>query len=236
MRRYKYLSLVLAIIILITFYVSWTVIVLHETTQKMDTHVLNFMVENRGEKGNFLYYFNRIITEVGNTYVIIVVLLVLLILFRGNLVTIGVSVGVGLAAIFNESIKNAYGRERPLEMYRWMVEKSNSYPSGHSNMATILYGSIIYVILKSNLNKKTKVIIIPFVVIIPLLVYTSRLILSVHWASDVIGGIINGLMFLSITILACELIGDKTSFDGLKPIIDNKLKNEVNNEEKGETL
>ena len=77
MRRYKYLSLILAIIILITFYVSWTVIVLQGTTQKMDNNVLNFMFENRGEKGNFLYYFNRIITEVGNTYVIIVVLLVL---------------------------------------------------------------------------------------------------------------------------------------------------------------
>ena len=236
MRRYKYLSLILAIIILIAFYVSWTVIVLQGTTQKMDNNVLNFMVENRGEKGNFLYYFNRIITEVGYTYAIIVILLVLLILFRGNLVTIGVSVGVGLAAIFNESINIFIDPVYLTIMYRWMVEKSNSYPSGHSNMATILYGSIIYVILKSNLNKKTKAIVIPFIVIIPLLVYTSRLVLSVHWVSDVIGGITNGLMFLSVTILACELIADKTSFDGLKPIIDKKLKKEVNNEENEEAL
>ena len=229
MRKYKYLTLILAIIIFISFYISWTIIVLKGATSNVDNDILQFAVSNRGEKGNFIYSFNRIITELGNTYVIVALLLIIVILLKGNLKSIGVVVGVSTAALFNEIIKKPYGRLRPDESYRWMVETSYSYPSGHSNMATILYGFIIYLIIKSNLNKKKKVIFIPLILIIPFLVYSSRIILSVHYFSDVIGGITNGFMFLSISILVIELLYDKTNFDGLKPLIDKKL-----NKEKGE--
>ena len=133
---------------------------------------------------------------------------------------------MGLAALFNESIKNAYKRERPNELIRWQVENSHSYPSGHSNISTIVYGSIIYLILKSNINKKYKMIFIPITAFIPILIYISRLMLSVHYFSDVIGGITNGLMFLTLSILIVEILEDKTNFDGLRPLIDKKLKRE----------
>ena len=69
-------------------------------------------------------------------------------------------------------------------------------------------------------------IFIPITALIPFLIYISRLMLSVHYFSDVIGGITNGLMFLTLSILIVEILEDKTNFDGLKPLIDKKLKRE----------
>ena len=69
-------------------------------------------------------------------------------------------------------------------------------------------------------------IFIPITALIPILIYISRLMLSVHYFSDVIGGITNGLMFLTLSILIVEILEDKTNFNGLKPLIDKKLKRE----------
>ncbi len=223
MKKYKYLSLVLAIIICITFYISWTIVVLNGYTQKMDDSICNYVVSNRGEKGNFLYYFNLIITNFGYTYAVIAIVIILLVIMKGNLKSLALSSFVGLATLFNELIKNAYKRPRPNEIYRWATETSYSYPSGHSNVSTIIYGSIIYLIIKSNLSKNKKLIFIPLTLLIPILIYISRIILSVHYFSDVIGGISNGLIFLFISILVIEVTSDKTDFDGLKPWIEKKL-------------
>ncbi len=233
MKKNKYLSLILAIIIFISFYISWTIIVLKGYTQNIDNNILEYVLSIRGEKGSFLYYFNKIITEFGYTYAIIAMIVVILIILKGNLKSLALSIGVGLGALFNETIKNAYKRIRPDEIYRWATENSHSYPSGHSNVSTLLYGSIIYLIIKSKLDKKKKLIIIPLVLIIPILIYISRIILSVHYFSDVIGGITNGLMFLFITISIIEIIEDNTDFDGFKPLIEKKLK-EKNKEKDGE--
>ncbi|MBR6288490.1 MAG: phosphatase PAP2 family protein [Acholeplasmatales bacterium] len=226
MKKYKYIILILSLIILISFYISWTIIVLKGYTNKLDNSVLEFFIDIRGEKGNFLYYFNRIITEFGYTYAVIAIVIILLIIFRCNMKSLVLGSGMGIAALFNESIKNAYKRERPDELIRWAVEHSHSYPSGHSNISTIVYGSIIYLILKSNINKKYKMIFVPITALIPILIYISRLMLSVHYFSDIIGGITNGLMFLTLSILIVEILEDKTNFDGLKPLIDKKLKRE----------
>ena len=230
MKKYKYLSLILAIIIFVSFYISWTIIVLKGYTQNIDNNVFNYFTSIRGEKGNFVYYFFRIMTEFGYTYAIVIGILIILIFNKGNLLSLMLSVGMGLGSLYNELIKMAYCRQRPEESYRWMVEKSYSYPSGHSSVSTILYGSLIILIIKSKMNKKIKIPFITLFIAIPILIYISRLVLSVHWFSDITGGITNGFMFLSISLIIYEIISDKTDFDGFKPFIEKKLnKNKYEN-------
>ena len=67
-------------------------------------------------------------------------------------------------------------------------------------MASVtMYGILIYLINKSNLDKRLKIIFSIILGIIPILVMLSRIYLGAHYASDVIGACI-----LSTTLLLIE--------------------------------
>lgn len=223
MKRSKYIIFSILLILLITIYILITTLVLNDKTKELDLKIVDFILEFRGDKYNFIYYFNVIITHLGYVAATIILLLLLLILTKCNLKSLFGTTGVILAVSFNELIKKLYKRERMDVSIRWDNETSYSYPSGHSNTSTILYGIIIYIILKSNLKKSLKIILISICIIIPILVYISRLILLAHYFTDVIGGITNGLFFLTLTILLIEVFENNTQFDGFRPYIESKL-------------
>ena len=60
------------------------------------------------------------------------------------------------------------------------------------------YGFFIYLIYKSNLNKKIKILLITILSLLILMKGLSRLYLGVHYATDVIAGFIVSLIILII--------------------------------------
>ncbi len=95
-------------------------------------------------------------------------------------------------------IKFLVGRARPENAL--ISETLNSFPSGHALISLIFLGFLTYLILK-NLKSETHKIILAFVMIILILfIGASRLILNVHWLSDVLGGWLLGLGILLLGI------------------------------------
>ena len=72
-----------------------------------------------------------------------------------------------------------------------------SFPSGHSIDIMFLLGFLIYIILKHVENKILKYALSGVFVLIILLVGLSRLVLGVHYPTDVLAGFIFGLFFIS---------------------------------------
>lgn len=75
-------------------------------------------------------------------------------------------------------------------------ETSYSYPSGHTFTSLAFYGFIIYLIAKSNLDKKTKKIINIILITLVILIGTSRVYLNAHYPSDILGGALSAALYL----------------------------------------
>lgn len=105
--------------------------------------------------------------------------------------------------IINNSIKLLVGRERPI-IINLVTETSYSFPSGHTMVAVVFYGFLIYIINKLKLSKLLKVISIILLSIFIILIMISRIYLGVHFASDVFGGMCLSIAYLIFMIMILE--------------------------------
>ena len=105
------------------------------------------------------------------------------------------------SVIFNNLVKIIIRRERP-DYLRMVMEKSYSFPSGHSMISVLFFGSIIYLVNKYNVKHK-KLITFSLSTFI-LLVGISRIYLGVHYLTDVVGGYLLGLVVLFLIIHILE--------------------------------
>lgn len=96
--------------------------------------------------------------------------------------------GVGLMAILaSEFFKDAIHFTRPEGLYK--TPSGWSFPSAHTAVNITLFGFLAVLLSQSRATGKNGgIFIIAFC--LPLLILTSRLYLTAHWLTDVIGGIL----------------------------------------------
>jgi undecaprenyl-diphosphatase len=94
-----------------------------------------------------------------------------------------------------ETLKNIVSEPRPA--YAMIVEKSYSFPSGHSYTAVVFYGLLTYLLYK---HFRNKYIVLVGVVLISLISY-SRIYLGVHYWWDVAVSALLGTAWLAGTII-----------------------------------
>jgi undecaprenyl-diphosphatase len=130
------------------------------------------------------------ITLLGSIYGISLVSLLLVLVTRWDVRVIALGlVAVLGSALIAQAVKVFTARVRP-EALPWRREELEySYPSGHSAAAFSLYGLIALLI-----SPNPALIVVCTLLI--LAVGASRLALSVHFASDVIGGYLLAASFL----------------------------------------
>lgn len=102
-----------------------------------------------------------------------------------GMVTITVTVVSG--SYLNSFIKSEVARPRPL--LKHLVEASGfSFPSGHAMMSMIVYTLIAYFIIQRVTNRISRGFIILGAALFIFLIGFSRIILHVHYPSDVVSG------------------------------------------------
>jgi len=133
----------------------------------------------------------RAITELGSTWAVTAVAIVVVLL--------GVALGmprhgvagaltVGLASIANSTFKLAIARERPDLLDPVVVERGFSFPSGHSATGMVAYGVLAVVVARSALPAAARVVVVSACALIVALIGLSRVWLGVHYPTDVIAG------------------------------------------------
>jgi membrane-associated phospholipid phosphatase len=136
-----------------------------------------------------LLHFAQKISDWGNTNTlytigIVVALVYLLHCKWRRSAVLFVSVVVSLRAVL--WFKDFYMRERPFNAVQQIGNAS--YPSGHAGVAAAFFVACIYVFAPNIESKILRRIFIGFCLVATLAIGLSRIALSVHWVSDVVGG------------------------------------------------
>jgi len=96
-------------------------------------------------------------------------------------------------------LKQLFQRKRPLSPLL-KAAKGLSFPSGHAIMAVTFYGLLVYILQHTIETNWLRILLTIMLIILALLIGFSRVYLRVHYASDVLGGFIIGLLWLLISL------------------------------------
>lgn len=148
--------------------------------------------------------FFLLLTELGDKKgigIVAIIFLGWLLLFKRNLLAAAaIALSVALANEVNKLLKELIGRERP-DLEHLAHVDSLSFPSGHAMVGLVVYVFIAYLIIEGMKSAKGKRVVVISAAVLMLLIGASRIILQVHYPSDVIGGFAFGYIWVFFSIL-----------------------------------
>ncbi len=110
------------------------------------------------------------------------------------------------ALVLDPVLKSLVGRLRPVVAHPIAHGTGNSFPSGHSLGSIVCYGAVLLVFLPATRRgSRWRTVFITVVVTLVALIGISRILLGVHYLSDVIGAWALGITWLGLTAFAFEL-------------------------------
>ena len=133
--------------------------------------------------------------------------------YRQSIVLLAVVVGGNL---LNVGLKHLLHRGRPAIEDPLLMLPTYSFPSGHAMAATVFYGlAAAYAVTHLRSRHLAQSAILAAIIMITL-VCVSRVYLGVHYLSDVIAGLAEGIAWLVVSLTALEYVSDrgKISADG----------------------
>ena len=192
MKKKKYLIIGLLILLIID-----ATLILTNNISWFDNFIYNIVINL---KSDFMTNVMKGITFLGSVKFIIIINVLVFIYSmvkkKYNLLLITISSIT--SPIVNNILKVIFKRPRPI-IINMIEERSYSFPSGHSMISILFYGSIIYLLNKYKI-KHCKLISIILSMLI-LLIGISRIYLGVHYPSDVLGGYLTAGICLTIITL-----------------------------------
>jgi undecaprenyl-diphosphatase len=106
--------------------------------------------------------------------------------------------------VLNNVLKLYFDRARP-NVFDWQTHAaSSSFPSGHAMSATVVYGTVAYLLARLQKHGWSRAITLVTAVVMIALICTTRLYLGVHYPSDVAGGIVVGLAWAAFCMATLE--------------------------------
>ena len=145
------------------------------------------------------------VTNLGNVYFVLpfaTAICVLLALVGRAWLIIPLLTSLFASAGFTLLGKLAFQRTRPIEAV--LQENSYSFPSGHGTLAMGFYGFLLYLLIRYATTWKIRIRLFFAGTVLISLLGLSRIILDVHYLSDVLGGFLVGTLWLIIAISLTE--------------------------------
>lgn len=156
--------------------------------------------------------FFLVLTELGDKkgigIVAIIVLVRLLLIKRNLLGAAALALSVAIGNEVNKLLKELIGRERPDLEHLGHVD-SLSFPSGHAMVGLVVYYFIAYLLLEGMNSVAIKRLVVFLTALLLLLIGASRIILQVHYPTDVIGGFAFGYIWVLLSIYLYEFFKKK---------------------------
>jgi undecaprenyl-diphosphatase len=119
--------------------------------------------------------------------------------------------------VLDPVLKALVGRLRPVVAHPIAHGNGNSFPSGHALGSIICYGALFLVFLPAARGRWRRVLTAAIVTLI-VAIGVSRLLLGVHYISDVLGGWALGITWLGVTAFAFELSRQATGEPVTDPV------------------
>jgi undecaprenyl-diphosphatase len=174
---------------------------------QLDYHIYERLRQHCEESPHFWAAVRRI-TDFGDVPILLPlgVAVVGSLVFRRNWGLAGAWVAIVLlGVVLNDEAKDVFQRPRPLVYVGDISGSSYSFPSGHTMAATISYGLLGYLTLFAfPLRRAMRSAALGCLALLVLVVGFTRMYLSAHWLTDVLGGILLGSAWLALCISLLE--------------------------------
>jgi undecaprenyl-diphosphatase len=121
------------------------------------------------------------------------------------------------APVLDPILKALIGRLRPVVPNPIAYGGGNSFPSGHSLDSLICYGALVLVFLPA-LPPRGRRVLLAAVGSVVALIGISRVMLGVHFVTDVVGAWCAGIAWLGLTVYAFELFRARTGAPVAQPL------------------
>ena len=106
------------------------------------------------------------------------------------------------ARVFTEGQKYWIARARPDLEPHLVIVKSMSFPSGHATSSMVFF--VMLALVLTERHRRWRAAAAALAIVVALAVGTSRVMLGVHWPSDVVGGWAFGMLWLLLTLRLAE--------------------------------
>ena len=124
-------------------------------------------------------------------------------------------VAMGGDTVLVATFKSLVHSPRPLNGL--VADSGFSFPSGHTAGSIVFCGLIAYFAWQRWKNPKPRALVVTLCVTTSSVVGFDRLYLNVHWFSDVLGGVMLGLSWLTFSILMFQLLKTDRKFRTKSP-------------------
>jgi undecaprenyl-diphosphatase len=105
--------------------------------------------------------------------------------------------------LLNRLLKSIFERTRPVHDHGLAIETDWSFPSGHASGAMLVYGLLAYLLVRQAPHGLRPLIAAAAVLLI-IFVGASRVVLQVHYLTDVLAGYLASAAWVAIWIAALE--------------------------------
>lgn len=102
------------------------------------------------------------------------------------------------------TMKVVFSRDRPAG--KLIETAGESFPSGHAFTGMVLYGFVLYLVWRAPVHPALRAAAATLLLALILAIAVSRVLLSVHWTSDVIGGLLIGLGWLVTSLVLARAL------------------------------
>jgi membrane-associated phospholipid phosphatase len=137
-------------------------------------------------------------------YVLLSAIAIYLWIKRRRRVAVFIAVTALMGGVVDTAVKYWVGRPRPVLENPVAAAPANSFPSGHTMMATIGYGVLVLVFLPLVPRKWRVGLVIGYFLLVAIIGF-ARLMLGVHFITDVVGGFFLGLAWLAASTAAFSI-------------------------------
>lgn len=134
-----------------------------------------------------------------------------LLLRQQALVALGWVAAQAGGGLLNRALKETFERTRPEFADPLLAASSWSFPSGHAMGTFIFCGVGCYLLLRGNRSWPTAAVAVTASASWCVVMAFSRLYLGVHYASDVIAGLLAGVAWVAVCISALEVLHRRRS-------------------------
>ena len=108
-------------------------------------------------------------------------------------------------ALLNRILKAIFERSRPLHDHGLTAEEGWSFPSGHASGSMLVYGLLAYVVVRNTPSTWHVPAALAGIALV-IFVGSSRVLLQVHYLSDVLAGYASATAWIAICIAALETV------------------------------